>query len=94
MKKRFKKIAKIIIVVSMIQIIIFALNPARWPEKVIRWTILNEIPIGTTLKKAQKIINGIVKEPEVGEIYSGKVTKIMAFGAFVEILPNKDLHNN
>ena len=40
--------------------------------------------------EAQKIINGIVKEPEVGEIYSGKVTKIMTFGAFVEILPGKE----
>jgi len=40
--------------------------------------------------KAQQIIFGIVKEPEVGEIYNGKVTKIMAFGAFVEILPNKE----
>jgi len=40
--------------------------------------------------EAQKIINGIVKEPEVGEIYNGKVTKIMAFGAFVEILPGKE----
>ncbi len=40
--------------------------------------------------KAYKIIMGIVKEPEVGEIYSGKVTKIMPFGAFVEILPGKE----
>lgn len=41
-------------------------------------------------KEAEKIINGIVKEPEVGEIYKGKVTKIMNFGAFVEILPGKE----
>ena len=40
--------------------------------------------------KAEKIIMGIVKEPEVGEVYSGKVTKIMPFGAFVEILPGKE----
>lgn len=40
--------------------------------------------------KAYKIIMGIVKEPEVGEIYNGKVTKIMPFGAFVEILPGKE----
>lgn len=40
--------------------------------------------------EAQKIIFGIVKEPEVGEIYNGKVTKIMPFGAFVEILPGKE----
>jgi len=40
--------------------------------------------------EAVKIINGIVKEPEVGEVYMGKVTKIMNFGAFVEILPGKE----
>ncbi len=39
---------------------------------------------------AQKIIEGIVKEPEVGDIYKGKVVRIMQFGAFVEILPGKD----
>ncbi|MBE7011137.1 MAG: polyribonucleotide nucleotidyltransferase [Ruminococcaceae bacterium] len=39
---------------------------------------------------ALKIIEGIVKEPEVGEIYEGQVVRIMDFGAFVEILPGKD----
>ena len=39
---------------------------------------------------ALKIIEGIVKEPEVGEIYDGKVVRIMEFGAFVEFLPGKD----
>ena len=39
---------------------------------------------------ARKIIEGIVKEPEVGEIYDGKVVRIMDFGAFVEFLPGKD----
>lgn len=40
--------------------------------------------------KAKSIIEGIVAEPEVGKIYSGKITKIMQFGAFVEILPGKE----
>ncbi|EJU22520.1 polyribonucleotide nucleotidyltransferase [Peptoanaerobacter stomatis] len=40
--------------------------------------------------KAKSIIEGIVAEPEVGTIYKGKITKIMAFGAFVEILPGKE----
>ena len=40
--------------------------------------------------KAIKIIEGIVKEAKVGEVYLGKVIKIAAFGAFVEILPNKE----
>ena len=41
-------------------------------------------------EKALKIIESIVEEPEVGKIYLGKVTKIMAFGAFVEFLPGKE----
>lgn len=40
--------------------------------------------------KAKTIIEGIVAEPEVGKTYSGKITKIMQFGAFVEILPGKE----
>ncbi len=41
-------------------------------------------------EKATKMIQDIVKEVEPGEIYEGKVVKIMDFGAFVEILPGKD----
>ena len=41
-------------------------------------------------ESALKIINGIIKDPEVGEIYDGKVVRIMEFGAFVEFLPGKD----
>ena len=40
--------------------------------------------------EARRIIEGIIKEPEAGEIYMGKVVRIMDFGAFVEILPGKD----
>ena len=40
--------------------------------------------------KARKIIEGIAKDIEVGEVYSGKVVRIMNFGAFVELLPGKD----
>ncbi len=39
-------------------------------------------------KAAIEIINGICAEAEVGKVYSGKVVKIMDFGAFVEVLPN------
>ena len=45
---------------------------------------------GDSLNKAKDIITGIVKEPEPGEIYVGTVTRIMQFGAFVEILPGKE----
>ncbi len=38
-------------------------------------------------EQAKKIINGIVGNLEVGEVFDGKVTKIMQFGAFVEFLP-------
>ena len=40
--------------------------------------------------KAVATIKNIVKVPEPGEIYKGKVVRIMDFGAFVEILPGKD----
>jgi len=40
--------------------------------------------------KAKKIIEGIVKEIEVGEIMLGKVVRLAAFGAFVELTDNKD----
>ncbi len=39
---------------------------------------------------AMKTIEDIVKEPEVGAIYQGKVKRIMEFGAFVEFLPGKE----
>ncbi|HTG69673.1 MAG TPA: polyribonucleotide nucleotidyltransferase [Candidatus Udaeobacter sp.] len=41
-------------------------------------------------QKAKAIIEGIVREVVVGEIYVGTVKRVEKFGAFVEILPNKD----
>lgn len=41
-------------------------------------------------KQALDAINGITKEVEVGALYMGKVTRIMGFGCFVEILPGKE----
>ncbi len=41
-------------------------------------------------KTALSIINSIVKEPEAGDIYKGKVTRLMEFGAFVEYAPGKE----
>ncbi|MCI5675409.1 MAG: polyribonucleotide nucleotidyltransferase [Firmicutes bacterium] len=40
--------------------------------------------------RAKEIIENIVKDPEIGEVYEGKVTKIMNFGAFVSILNGKE----
>lgn len=41
-------------------------------------------------KEAYKIIDGITRDVLPGEVYLGKVTRLMNFGAFVEILPNKE----
>ena len=41
-------------------------------------------------KKAKAIIEGIVADPIPGTVYKGKVTRLMQFGAFVEILPGKE----
>ncbi|MBJ9990263.1 polyribonucleotide nucleotidyltransferase [Paenibacillus favisporus] len=41
-------------------------------------------------QKARSIIEGIVREVEVGEIYVGTVKRVEKFGAFVEVLPNKE----
>lgn len=48
---------------------------------------------GLDLAKAQQaisIINTIGNDPEIGAIYRGKVTRLMNFGAFVEIAPGKE----
>ena len=47
-------------------------------------------PDADAAAKARKIIEGIAKDIEVGEVYTGKVVRIMNFGAFVELLPGKD----
>ena len=41
-------------------------------------------------KKAIDWIEKLTKDVEAGSIYTGKVTRLMAFGAFVEILPGKE----
>jgi polyribonucleotide nucleotidyltransferase len=41
-------------------------------------------------EKAKQRIRAIVAVPEIGDVYTGKVKTIVAFGAFVEILPGKD----
>ncbi|MCL1924358.1 MAG: S1 RNA-binding domain-containing protein, partial [Defluviitaleaceae bacterium] len=42
------------------------------------------------VEKAISIIKAIVTVPEVGAVYKGKVTRILNFGAFVEIAPEKE----
>jgi len=43
-----------------------------------------------TLLKGADMIRALTEEPEIGKLYHGKVSKIMDFGAFVEILPGTD----
>jgi len=42
------------------------------------------------IEKAKAIINGLTAEVEIGRTYTGKVTSVVAFGVFVEILPGKE----
>ena len=41
-------------------------------------------------EEARRQIEMLTKDPEVGEVYEGTVTRIMNFGAFIEILPGKE----
>lgn len=41
-------------------------------------------------ERAKQIVEDIVREVKVGEVFTGRVNRIEAFGAFVEILPGKD----
>jgi polyribonucleotide nucleotidyltransferase len=45
---------------------------------------------GENLRRAIQTIEGLTRDVEVGSLYLGKVTRIMNFGAFVEILPGKE----
>ena len=42
------------------------------------------------VRRAIQVIQTITMDPEVGAIYKGKVTRLMQFGAFVEIAPGKE----
>lgn len=39
------------------------------------------------MQRAMDMINAIVSDPEPGKIYKGTITRLMTFGAFVEIAP-------
>jgi polyribonucleotide nucleotidyltransferase len=53
-------------------------------------TIFIAAPTQEAAENAFDAINDIIRDPEVGDIYKGKVIKIMNFGAFVEVLPGKE----
>ncbi len=53
-------------------------------------TVFIGSPSEEQAQKAISIIEGLTKEVELGQIYTGKVQRTTNFGAFVEILPGKD----
>ena len=53
-------------------------------------TICIASPNGENAAKAKAMIDAIVFEPEVGAVYTGKVTGIKEFGCFVEYAPGKE----
>jgi len=53
-------------------------------------TVVIGSPDAEATQKAIEIIEGLTKEVEVGSVYTGKVTRILDFGAMVEVLPGKE----
>jgi polyribonucleotide nucleotidyltransferase len=53
-------------------------------------TVLIGSPDEKSARRAIEMIENLTREVEVGEIYTGKVTRLMDFGAFVEVLPGKE----
>ena len=53
-------------------------------------TVIVGSPNEESAMKAIRMIEGLTKDVEIGQIYTGKVTRILNFGAMVEILPGKE----
>ena len=53
-------------------------------------TVIIGSPDEKAARRAIEIIENLTKEVEVGSIYTGKVTRVLDFGAMVEILPGKE----
>lgn len=53
-------------------------------------TVFISSPDASAVETAKGMVESLTAEVEVGKEYKGKVTKIMNFGAFVEILPGKE----
>ena len=71
------------------------MNAVRWLGPVAHY----KVPSGQEKKKIRYLfieadedheVELLTKDVEVGEVYKGKVVRIMPFGAFIEILPGKD----
>ena len=53
-------------------------------------TVFIASPDGPSAERARDMILAMVEEPEVGRIYTGRVTRVESYGAFVEVLPGQD----
>ena len=53
-------------------------------------TVIIGSPDGAAAQKAVQMVDDLTREVKVGDIFTGKVSRIMDFGAFVDILPGKD----
>jgi polyribonucleotide nucleotidyltransferase len=53
-------------------------------------TVIVGSPNEEAAQKAIKIIEDLTRDVELGEVYTGKVTRLFNFGAMVEILPGKE----
>jgi polyribonucleotide nucleotidyltransferase len=53
-------------------------------------TVVIGSPDAEATQKAISIIEGLTRDAEIGDIYTGKVSRILNFGAMVEILPGKE----
>lgn len=53
-------------------------------------TVLISSPDIAASAKAQAWVEGLVAEVEIGKVYPGKVTRVVDFGCFVEVLPGKE----
>jgi polyribonucleotide nucleotidyltransferase len=53
-------------------------------------TVVIGSPDMEATQKAISIIEGLTRDPQIGDIFTGKVSRILDFGAMVEILPGKE----
>jgi polyribonucleotide nucleotidyltransferase len=53
-------------------------------------TVVIGSPDMEATNKAIAIIEGLTRDPQIGDMFTGKVTRILDFGAMVEILPGKE----
>ncbi len=63
-----------------------SINISDDPEGQVNISAKNQADLSLGLE----FVKNLVKEPEIGEVYSGKVVKIATFGAFIEVLPGKE----